>query len=437
MSANRARGTRDFLPETMLERLAVLDTLANTFQRFGFEPLDTPAFERIETLTGKYGEEGDQLIFKILARGEGGREGTVDLALRYDLTVPLARVVAMNPGLRMPFMRYHMGPVWRADRPARGRFREFWQCDGDILGSESTLAEAQCLTFAWTALDALGFGDVVLRLNDRRLLRALAVHLGVPDRESELLITIDKLDKIGRDGVDRELTKRGFEPSVIEGLWTVLAGDDDPLERMERVLAGREGTAEAVVALREVIARATAMGCPAAQLQIDPTLARGLDYYTGPIWEGVLPGENMGTICSGGRYDGLVAALGGPAVPAVGISIGVERVLVLREERGTQSASRTSAPVLVTIYDSETEAQSIAIARRFREAGIGTELYVDARKLAAQFKYANARGHRWIVVIGPSERDSGTLNLKELATGQQQVIAPEAAIAYLQEQLAR
>lgn len=434
MKSHRARGTRDFLPETMHERLAVLESLGRSFRSQGFEPLDTPAFERIETLTGKYGEEGDRLIFKILARGEAGERGECDLALRYDLTVPLARVVAMNPGLRMPFKRYHMGPVWRADRPARGRFREFWQCDGDILGTTSTLAEAECLSLATRALAELGFPQVVMRLNDRRLLAALAAHLGVAERETELLVTIDKLDKIGREGVDKELEGRGLG-QVITPLWAVLEGEDDPLERMERILADDPRTRPAVDGLREVIARAVALGCPAEQLVVDPTLARGLDYYTGPIYEGVLPGENMGTICSGGRYDGLIALLGGNDVPAVGISIGLERVLVLREELGLAATDRTSAPILVTIYDSETEPLSIEAARRLREAGLGAELFSDSRKLNKQFKYANARGYAWILTIGTREKEEGTWSIKEMATGEQQALSPEQAIAHLQRRL--
>ena len=204
---------------------------------------------------------------------------------------------------------------------------------------------------------------------------------------------------------------------------------------MERVLADDERTQPAVDGLREVIARAVALGCRPEQLQVDPTLARGLDYYTGPIYEGVLPDENMGTICSGGRYDGLIASLGGNDVPAVGISVGLERVLVLREERGLAEKDRTSAPILVTIYDSETESQSIEAARRLREAGLGAELYSDERRLKVQFKYANARGHAWILTIGPKEIDAGTWAIKEMGTGEQHVLAPEEAIALLRERV--
>ncbi|MCB9672449.1 MAG: histidine--tRNA ligase [Alphaproteobacteria bacterium] len=420
----------------MHERQGVLDAIRATFEEHGFEPLDTPAFERIEVLTGKYGDEGDKLIFKILARGEAGERGECDLALRYDLTVPLARVVAMHGELRMPFKRYHMGPVWRADRPARGRFREFWQCDGDILGTTEPTAEAECLAFAWRALDRMGFGDVVLRINDRRLLKALACHLGVEDREGELLIAVDKLDKIGRDGVSAELEGRGFGAGVVSGLWEVLEGDDDPLERMGRVLADQPATAGAVATLREVVRRAELLGVPSTSLSIDPTIARGLDYYTGPIWEGVIPGANMGSVCSGGRYDGLVGMFSGQDVPAVGISLGLDRLMVLREERGL-APKATSAPVLVTIYDSENPDPSIRVARAFREAGIGADLFPDARKLKAQLKYADQRGYPWIAIVGPRESEAGTVQIKEAATRAQHDLPVADAIATVRASLAR
>ena len=222
MAVHLAKGTRDMLPQQMRNRLVVIDTVRRVFQRFGFEPLDTPAIERIETLAGKYGDEGSKLIYRILKRGAGGQRGEVDLALRYDLTVPLARVVAMNPDLRLPFKRYQMAPVWRADRPARGRFREFWQCDGDIAGSTSPLADAECLAVANAALSELGFSGYVIRLNDRRILRAMARAVGAGDQETGMLVAVDKLDKIGRDGVSNELTALGMSDEAIASLWQIL-----------------------------------------------------------------------------------------------------------------------------------------------------------------------------------------------------------------------
>lgn len=435
MAVHRARGTRDFLPEQMHERLFVLDTLARVFREHGFEPLDTPAFERIETLTGKYGDEGDKLIYRILERGEGGREGGVDLALRYDLTVPLARVVAMTPDLRLPFKRFHMGPVWRADRPARGRFREFWQCDVDIVGSTSTLAEAECIAVQHRALDALGFGGVVFHLNDRRLLRAIARHLGIEDREASLLVAVDKLDRIGVEGVTKELAGRGFEPSAIEGLWSILLGDGDPLERLAHALSGDEDAARAVADVRQVVERAVQLGCPADRVRVEPTLARGLDYYTGPIWELVLPDADMGSVGGGGRYDGLIGMFSGRDVPAVGAALGLERLLVLREEGGAAVARRTSAPVLITIYDSERPDPSLVAARVLRDAGIGADVHTEPRKLKAQLKYADQRGYRFVAVIGPDEDREGTVTLKELASGEQVRLPLDGAAGWLRGRL--
>ena len=423
MQVNRARGTRDYMPEDMHDRLHVLDAISRVYRAHGFEPLDTPAFERIETLRGKAGDESDKLVFEILKRGEGGARGEVDQALRYDLTVPLARVVAMeNP--RMPFKRYHMGPVWRAERPAKGRFREFWQCDIDICGTSSTLAESECLAAFRAALAACGFADVTIKLNDRRLLRALARHLGVEDRETQLLVIVDKLDKVGVDGVNKQLDKAGLG-QVVDGLWAVLKGTDaaEPaVDRVARLLADQPDVAEAIADLGRIRDAAEALGVPTGRIVFEPTLARGLGYYTGPIWEAVQTGhEDMGSLGGGGRYDNLVGRFSKNQVPAVGCSIGFERILALREEMGLKIRRTTSAPVLVTIFDSKTMMQSIVAARAFRDAGVGADLYPEARKLKAQLKHADACGHPWVAILGPSEIEAGTIKIKHLASGEQHV----------------
>ncbi len=432
MSVHLAKGTRDHLPEAMRLRLAVYDKLRLVFEGHGFHALDTPAFERIETLMGKYGDEGSKLIFKILKRGQGGESGACDLALRYDLTVPLARVVAMNPGLRMPFKRWQIAPVWRADRPARGRFREFVQCDCDIVGSESPVADAECLSVASQSLTALGFHQHRLRLNHRVLLHALASTVGVPERETELLVIIDKLDKIGHDGVSNELLARGFETTAIDKVWAVLdapdTGRNDALAHMEAHLKG-EGVGPAIERLRHVIALAKELGVPDEALIVDPTLARGLDYYTGIVYEFNLDGVHMGSVGGGGRYDGLVGMFGKREVPAAGLSLGIERLIVLLEEAGRTISGASGIDVTVTIVNDAHVKHAARTAAAFRAAGLRVELVLEASKLGKQFKHADAIGSRYVATVGPKEVAAGGVALKNLTSGEQDTLPLDAAIA--------
>ncbi len=417
-----AKGTRDFLPAQMRRRLSATDQLREVFTRFGFEPLDTPAFERIETLTGKYGDEGQQLLFKIQKRGEGALRGEVDQALRYDLTVPLARVVAMNPALRLPFKRWQIAPVWRADRPARGRYREFVQCDVDIVGTDSLLAEAECLAVASAALTALGFASFTIKLNDRRILAAMAQAIGASGQEGPLLVAVDKLDKIGRDGVSAELASRGFEPAQIDALWRILdapAGNDATLAHLEAHLP----VPEAVGGLRSLLGLAESLGIPGDRLRIDPTLARGLDYYTGPVYEIALDEPGMGSVAGGGRYDGLIGMFAGKRIPAVGIALGLERLLTVLEERLGAAVERPAAAVLVTVWDEARQAASLAAVRTLRDAGTPADLYLGELALKNQLKYANGRGYRHVVVIGPDEGAAGVVSVKDLASGAQRTLA--------------
>lgn len=426
------KGTRDFLPEQMRSRLWVIDRLRHVFTRFGFEPLETPAFERIETLTGKYGDEGDQLIYKILKRGEGEKTGEADLALRYDLTVPLARVVAMNRQLRMPLKRYQIQPVWRADRPQKGRFREFWQCDVDIVGTRSPVADAECLAVVAECLSVLGFSEYTVRLNDRRILTSLAAAAGAADREMDVLIAIDKLDKIGRDGVSAELVRKGLTAEGIERLWHSLSvpeGNDAVLDALEEKLdaRGREG----VACLRQVLQAAGQLGVPLTRVKVDPTLARGLDYYTGPVFETEVHEPKVGSISGGGRYDGLVGMFGKEDVPAVGVSLGLERIITVMEELGMLPTAGASAPLFVTVFDDTTLSASLAFARAMREAGVDTDLYLGEARLKAQFKYANARGYAWMAIIGPDESAEGVVSLKNLQSGEQKRIPLSEAAGVL------
>lgn len=438
MSVHLAKGTRDHLPDAMRARLAVTDVLRGVFARHGFDPLETPAFERIETLMGKYGDEGSKLTFKILKRGSGGERGECDMALRYDLTVPLARVVAMNPGLRMPFKRWQIAPVWRAERPARGRFREFVQCDVDIVGAPGISAEAECLATAAEAYAALGLDDLRLRLNDRRLLAAMAATVGAAERETELLVAIDKLDKIGRDGVTKELVDRGFPQTSIDHVWRILDVATDDAETVLAHLGEHlEGDAvqPAIADLRALLELATALGVPAERLRIDPTLARGLDYYTGPVFEAELTEGGIGSVGGGGRYDGLIGVFGKNSVPAVGFSLGLERLIVVLEERGRLPASRDGVDACVTVFDTSHRIDSARAAARLRAEGFRVDLVLGSGKLGKQFKHADAIGARFAITIGPDDRTDGVWSLKDLRSGDQARLTPDAAVAHLREAL--
>ena len=432
MAVHLAKGVRDYLPAAMRHREGVMATVAEVFQRYGFESLGTPAFERLDTLAGKYGDEGEKLMYRILARGEEGKKGKADLALRYDLTVPLARFVAMHKDLRLPFKRYQMAPVWRADRPQRGRFREFWQCDVDIVGTTSTLADAECVAVCADALAALGFGEAIVRVNDRRILRAIARAAGAHDREMPLLITVDKLDKIGRDGVTTALSKIGVDDAGMARMWSILdvpQGREETLDALDASLdeEGRAG----VATLRDLLTHVSQLGIPDEAVRIDPTLARGLDYYTGPVFEAVAPGRAMGSIAGGGRYDGLVGMFSGKDVPAVGVSLGLERLITLLEEEAAEAGAQATAEVLVTVHDPAAPAYAVAVATALRQGGVRTELYLDARKLKAQLKHANARGYRWVAFTGPEEEDAGSVKLKDFRTGAQEVVPLKEAASWI------
>ena len=420
MAVHLAKGTRDALPDEMARRLAVIGELRRVFASFGFSPLDTPAFERIETLTGKYGEEGAKLIFKILKRGAGGERGECDLALRYDLTVPLARVIAMNPQLRMPFKRYQVAPVWRADRPAKGRFREFVQCDVDIVGAPGAVADAECLAVLCAGLDRLGLaGLYTIRLNDRRILRAIAQAVGATD-EVALLVSIDKLDKIGREGVTRELAGQGLSGEQTDRLWELLSIQGDPHEVLSALGDALPDARDAVDTLTEALTAAVEMGADLERIALDPSLARGLDYYTGPVFEVVCDRVGVGSIAGGGRYDDLIGMFSGRSIPAVGVAFGLDRILMVLET--LERLPPTDAiQVFVTVYDADSRGVSARVARELREAGLRTELYLGEAKLAKQFKLANARSYPWLVVIGPSEREGGQVALKNMRTGEQRI----------------
>ncbi|HEX7088318.1 MAG TPA: histidine--tRNA ligase [Vicinamibacterales bacterium] len=438
-----ARGMRDFLPDDVRRRAYVIGVVAEVYERYGFEPLETPAVENIETLMGKYGEDGNRLIFKILKRGEHERTGEADLALRYDLTVPLARVVAEHRG-RLPrfFKRYQIQPVWRADRPARGRFREFYQCDVDAIGSTSPVVEADVCAAVSEVLERLGFNDFVVRLNHREVLRALLDGAGVPGAlHDTALVAIDKLDKIGPDGVRGELETRGIDAAAAARTLDAFARPASPsneswLGTLEsRIPAGHAPGLQGLATLRSILALSA--GTPAGpRLQLDPSLARGLSYYTGAIFEIAVP-DLAGSLGGGGRYDGLIGMFSGEQVPACGFSLGLERILVVMGERGMFPASvqTTGADVLATIWNADAAGDTLALARMLRAAGLRVEVYPEADKLGKQMKYAASRGIPFAVIVGDDERAAGTVMVKDLRTGGQQPVPRGEAAGWIRDRL--
>lgn len=442
---NPARGMRDFLPADVRKREYVIKVIKEVYESYGFEPLETPAVENLETLTGKYGEEGNQLMFKILKRGDKLAEATKlrryeddepshprnfetsqlsDLALRYDLTVPLARVVANNRNdLPKFFKRYQIQPVWRADRPARGRFREFYQCDVDAIGSRSMAVEAELIAAVTEILRRLGFVDLSIRLNHREILADILDTAEVsPDKHADALVAIDKLDKIGHDGVAKELAERG----ISERSAAMLLGIFEETQKI--VDEGREVNRTIVSNLINIVSNEVltdvghiltfAGDCP---VQLDPSLARGLSYYTGAIFEIVLTdGDFAGSIGGGGRYDGLIGMFGKEQIPACGFSLGLERILVVMDERGMfppEIAESAPADVLVTVFSEETLGDSLRFAAGLREQGIRVTLYPEADKIGKQLKYADAIGVRYVCILGPEEIASGKAKFKDLRTG--------------------
>jgi histidyl-tRNA synthetase len=409
-------GTRDFLPEEIRRRTYVIDKVRGVYERYGFEPLETPAFENIETLLGKYGEEGNRLIFKILKRGEHESSGAADLALRYDLTVPLARVVAEHQDtLSKSFKRYQIQPVWRADRPQKGRFREFYQCDIDAVGSTSPIVEAEILDAVCDVLDELKFSEFTIRLNHRRLLTALLQVHGVAEQShGDALIAIDKLDKIGEAGVVKELAEKGIDGAaagrLLESFATKGGG---AAAALNLVLQGNESGTAALSELHAISALTTSA---ATRIKIDPSLARGLSYYTGAIMEIAVTGL-AGSLGGGGRYDNLVGMFLGRDVPACGFSLGLERIIVVMTENNMFPASlaRGAVDVVVTFMDDESKTHAIAFASELRKQQVRAEVYPElTKKFDKALKAASARGAKFMAVFGENERRLNQVSVRDL-----------------------
>ena len=409
-----ASGTRDFLAAEFEEREQAFGIIRSVFLRYGYEPLQTPAFERLDVLLGKYGEDGDKLVFKILRRGEHEASGDADLALRYDLTVPLARVAAAYEGrLPSPYKRYAMGPVWRADRPGRGRFREFVQCDLDTLGSTSLLADAEAVSAQHDALAELGLPDFTILLNSRRVLNGLLEVFKVPaELGAGVLISLDKLDKLAPAEVAAELAERGLTESDAGELVTLMTAPD----AVDRIRTALKPSEAGVAGLDEVDGLLALVGpqVPPGRIVFTPRMVRGLSYYTGPIWEVVAPGV-PGSIGSGGRYDHLIAQLGGPDVPATGSSLGIERILSLLP--ASAALQRGRLDVAVTIMSEQLAGASFALAAAARAAGLAASVYLGASgKLGKQLRWASDQGARWCLIYGDREQETGLVKVRNMVT---------------------
>jgi histidyl-tRNA synthetase len=437
-----ARGMRDFLPDDIRRREYVIGLIGRVYERYGFEPLETPAVENIETLLGKYGDEGNQLIFKILKRGEHEATGQADLALRYDLTVPLARVVAHHQG-RLPrlFKRYQIQPVWRADRPARGRFREFYQCDVDALGSASPVVEVELCAAAADALRELGFDDFTIRINHRQILAALLANALVPAAQhGDVLRALDKLDKVGEEGVATELAASGVSAQCIERMrsWMTAAHSPEWLDRIEEGFTLLDAAGRAAFRnVREILTLANATSA-AARLKFEPSLARGLSYYTGAIMEINVP-DLAGSLGGGGRYDDLIGMFLGESIPACGFSLGLERILVVMGERGMfpPSLPATPADVLVAALDAPGAPHALGLASQLRQSGLRVMMYPDVDRIGKQIKYADSRRIPFVAIVGSDEIAAGTVTVKDLAGQTQNTYDRAAAGAAIVEALKR
>ena len=474
------QGTRDFGPAQVARRQYIFGVIRRTFETFGYAPLETPTLENLSVLTGKYGDEGDQLLFKVLNSGnflvkerrgettplltaedlEAGPKVVLpkiaEKGLRYDLTVPFARYVAMNRGtLTFPFRRYQMQPVWRADRPQRGRYREFWQCDADVVGTSSLLCEAEIVLMMAQVFNGLGLDDFTIKINHRGVLRNIYQALGGEGQETDLFVAIDKLDKIGEDGVRNELLTKDFTESTIAILFALLGVAGDYAEKLQRLLAGfvtagvepdgPRPTAETdeddlsltyyhgLQELAEVHDLLQASGFRQFdRLEFDPTLARGLSYYTGCIFEVKINNVAMGSVSGGGRYDNLTGSFGLPGVSGVGFSFGVDRIYDCLESLDLfAETGETPTRVLLTHFDAASGRAALPLLAELRAAGIPAELYPDAGKLQKQFKYADAKGIPLVLILGPEELAAGVAKIKILKTGEEKALPLSEVVAAL------
>lgn len=454
------QGTRDFSPEEVRKRQYILNTLKAIFEQYGFQPLETPAMENLVTLTGKYGEEGDRLIFKILNNGLHEKKDSdkdklneewtkllskpysspvvTERALRYDLTIPFARFVVMHQNdIAFPFRRYQMQPVWRADRPQKGRYREFWQCDCDVVGSTSLINEAELLCIYREAFHQLQLPQVVVKINSRKLLAGLAELCNAPEKMMNITIALDKLDKIGWDGVTKELTERGVDETGISKIAEIInvnGSNEEKLAALEGLMSSSIIAVQGIEELKQTIAYHNQLKNTAwqSELVVDISLARGLNYYTGVIVEVATNAVKMGSIGGGGRYDDLTGLFGLKNMSGVGVSFGIDRIYdVLDELNLFPEALAVGTKVLLLNFGGENEAYALTALVQLRNAGIAAEVYPDAAKFDKQMKYANKRAINYVIIPGDDERAASKLSLKNFVTGEQQLVTIAEAIDIL------
>jgi len=454
MKPSIPQGTRDFSSSILRKRNFILHTIRSVFETYGFEPLETPAMENTETLMGKYGEEGDKLIFKILNNGlnhpdkratalqdfdavlEGKtNKGITERALRYDLTIPFARYVAMNHGqLTLPFKRYQMQPVWRADRPQRGRYREFWQCDADVAGSTSLLHETE-LTLIYSHVFSKLNVPVSIQLNNRKILSALATLCGGEDMMMNITIAIDKLDKIGMEKVKDELIQRGLsmeQTDIVEDFISLSGSNAEILDQLEKMFGNIEAGKQGIQELQLLLTAYENIPGNKASLNIDLSLARGLNYYTGTIFEVKALNVQMGSIGGGGRYDDLTGLFGVKGIAGVGISFGVDRIYDVMEELKAFPESIQKGTEVLFFHTGETELKHILpLAESIRSMGISAEIFHEASKFDKQFKYAEKKGIHKVIIIGSKEISNGTIIIKNLNSGEQREVKSADLISAL------
>lgn len=444
------KGTRDFSPLEMAKRNYIFDTIKSVFLLYGFQQIETPAMENLSTLMGKYGEEGDKLLFKILNSGDFLKSAPDDLlankdyihlinnvsekGLRYDLTVPFARYVVQHRNdLQMPFKRYQIQPVWRADRPQRGRYREFYQCDADVVGSDSLLNEVELVSMIDEVFKRFGI-NIAIKLNNRKILSGIAEVIGAPDKIVDITVAIDKIDKIGLDNVNAELAEKGLSQEaldILRPLLTLSGSNDDKLTTLESLLSKSEVGLNGIGEIKFVLDSVATLSLKSC-VELDVSLARGLNYYTGTILEVKALDVEMGSISGGGRYDNLTGVFGMDGLSGVGISFGADRIFDVLNTLDLYPADTIATTKVIFINFGDSEAQAcLKLMAKLRQAGISCELYPESSKMKKQMNYANAKGIPYVAMVGDSEISTGSISIKDMATGEQQSYTVDEAINLL------